>query len=201
MGLDASVRCRCWEEKRASPPSFAASVVVDAQGYITLDLPWEDHQKEHALFDEWLLTCCPHKEMDYAWERISNWGGYRLFQQKLAEIGWAHFPTLRAEIPDVNGRQRRHDFGKRIGVGTPGTRLLRVARRIGSHHQRHGRRYSRRAQFPGRFALHRAAGGVCVQNCPCIEQVSRGILWVRDVVPSPHREDRYPRCDSMFLAG
>jgi hypothetical protein len=35
-------------------------------------------------------------------EYISNWTGYRSFQQALATAGWVHFPTLRTELPESN---------------------------------------------------------------------------------------------------
>jgi hypothetical protein len=47
--------------------------------------------------------CDCEYEIELVSERISNWGGVRYFQQALAQIGWEHFPTLHAEIPDANG--------------------------------------------------------------------------------------------------
>ncbi len=103
MGLDASVRCRCWEEGKASLPPFADAVRLDEENHVILELPWDGNEESHLTFEKWMKTCCPHPEMEYARERISNWGGYRLFRDKLAEIGWDHFPTLKRELPEVNG--------------------------------------------------------------------------------------------------
>ncbi|MGI9414706.1 MAG: hypothetical protein ACR2PM_13615 [Hyphomicrobiales bacterium] len=41
--------------------------------------------------------------MEQASAHIANWGGYRLFQQALGDVGWERFPVLHAELPDVNG--------------------------------------------------------------------------------------------------
>src|SRR5215469_2932209 len=103
MGLDATVRCRCWEEGRCAPCSFAELVRLDDEGYLNLDLPSQSRDERFRQFNVWKKTCCPHENMVYAREPISNWTGYRFFQQRLGEIGWKHFPVLRAELPRVNG--------------------------------------------------------------------------------------------------
>ena len=41
--------------------------------------------------------------MEIASEYVSNWGGYRSFQQALEVAGWKHFPTLKIELPESNG--------------------------------------------------------------------------------------------------
>ena len=103
MGLDASVRCRCWEEGKCTPPPYSDFVHLDNEGYVNLDLPWQSHRDEHRIFYRWQESCCPHKGMNYAIQRISNWTGYRLFQQKLEEIGWGKFPSLQETLPSANG--------------------------------------------------------------------------------------------------
>src|SRR5215203_3499010 len=104
MGLDATVRCRCWEEKRfRTPPPFAEHVRVDEEACLNLDLPWEGNQDKHLRFARWRETCCTHDRMNYACEAIASWTGYRVFQAKLAEFGWQHFPTLHAVLPKGNG--------------------------------------------------------------------------------------------------
>src|SRR5579872_2123919 len=103
MGLDATVRCRCWEDGTVTPCPFPELVFLDNEGYLNLTLSWKDNPDTHRRFDQWLRTCCPHEDMEYASEHISNWSGYRFLQQRLAEIGWQHFPTLKAELPNANG--------------------------------------------------------------------------------------------------
>jgi hypothetical protein len=131
MGLDASVRCRCWEDGRVrTPPPFAEHVRTDAAGYLRLDLPWAGHQDKHRAFDEWRQTCCAHEDMDYACEWVADWGSYRQFQAKLAEFGWPQFPTLGRVLPQNNDGTvspedsatalaelddfARRDFGKKV---------------------------------------------------------------------------------------
>ncbi|APR87986.1 hypothetical protein A7982_13335 [Minicystis rosea] len=76
---------------------------VDEEGYLSLELPWEDHAAEHQAFWEWLGSACEHQNMNAASERVSNWSGVRAFQTALREVGEGHFPVLLAEIPDANG--------------------------------------------------------------------------------------------------
>jgi hypothetical protein len=105
MGLDAFVCCTCYREGRATPPPFPADLLeFDETGEPELAVPWDDeHEELHNRFWDWLETCCPHKDMHYESVRVSNWGGYRSFQQALGRAGWERFPTLRAELPESNG--------------------------------------------------------------------------------------------------
>ena len=104
MGLDAIVRCRCWENgKISSPPPHISNVKVDEEDNLVLDLPWQDNRDKHDSFDDWIEHCCTHPRMEQARERISNWGGYRQFQSQLMEFGIDQFPTLRDMLPKSNG--------------------------------------------------------------------------------------------------
>jgi hypothetical protein len=104
MGLDASVMCTCWRAGRLrSAPPCAEHVVLDEEGYLSLQLPWEDHVAEHQAFLDWMRSACEHEDMKAASEWVSNWAGVRAFQTALRGIGAEHFPVLLAEIPDVNG--------------------------------------------------------------------------------------------------
>lgn len=103
MGLDASVMCNCYARGLTTPPPHREQVRIDNEGYLALDLPWESHQAEHRAFDEWKAGACVHEDMNAACERISNWTGYRLFQQALGVVGWERFPTLLAVLPNANG--------------------------------------------------------------------------------------------------
>src|SRR5215510_15478041 len=106
MGLDAAVRCRCWEDgKTAQPVPFAEHVHIDSDGRISLDLPWDNNEQKHLRFEKWSRSCCPHENMEQVWVHISNWGGYRLFQQQIRAFGLQHFPVLTEVLPEVNGGQ------------------------------------------------------------------------------------------------
>lgn len=112
MGLDAYVRCTCWEEGKTSPPPVPrARVVLNPESdELDLDLPWEGHREAHAAFQDWLETCCPHSRMQLASERISSWAGVRHFQAALRTLGADRFKTLLAAIPDTNsGRTDARD--------------------------------------------------------------------------------------------
>jgi hypothetical protein len=78
-------------------------IEADDEGYLSLTLPYQGHTDLHNLFYEWTQTACSHPDMHYAWEWISNWAGYRLFQQALERVGWQHFPVLHEILPNSNG--------------------------------------------------------------------------------------------------
>jgi hypothetical protein len=100
MGLDAFVNCRCWQDGNVTEPPVPRSLIVDeGEG---LDFSGPDDQMYYK-FRSWQTDACAHEHMEIASERISNWGGYRLFQDALSTAGWEHFPTLEAQLPEANG--------------------------------------------------------------------------------------------------
>lgn len=105
MGLDAFVRCRCWQDGRTTTAPVPEDLIVeDGEGYLTFSMPYEGHEDQHHSVDRWIRNgACPHKHMDLVSERIANWSGYRLFQSALEAAGTANFPTLSAELPNNNG--------------------------------------------------------------------------------------------------
>ncbi|WP_159080719.1 hypothetical protein [Nocardia suismassiliense] len=107
VGVDAFVRCRCWQDGRTTAAPVPADLIVeDGAGYLTLSLPYEGHEDQHHGLDGWIRDgACPHEHMEFASERISNWSGYRLFRSALEVAGAADFPTLSKELPDRNGGQ------------------------------------------------------------------------------------------------
>lgn len=85
----------------------------DGEHYF-LDVPEkEDESYWIEQFYLWMESCCEHPDMEAATERISNWGGYRKFQQALARAGWEHFPTLYEELPDYNQGQTSPEQAKK----------------------------------------------------------------------------------------
>lgn len=106
MGLDATVRCRCWENGTlTSPPPHGEHVRLDEmEQCVFLDLPWNaENREKHDAFEKWLASCCPHPQMEAAAEWISNWNGLRAFQSRLQELGLEKFPILSAVLPNANG--------------------------------------------------------------------------------------------------
>lgn len=103
MGLDATVRCNCFEEGLTKPPPFPLNwLILREDGYFGLR-PEADVAENWRQFEEWEKTCCEHKQMEAASEHISNWSGYRLFQAALENVGWENFPLLAKELPNANG--------------------------------------------------------------------------------------------------
>jgi hypothetical protein len=100
MGLVVKVMCRCFVEGKVQAP-FSKPINVAEDGSLYLDFPWEDNEEAHNLFHRWRESGCEHPRMVYASD-IINWTAYRLFQQALGGVGWEHFPTLKAELPNTN---------------------------------------------------------------------------------------------------
>ena len=75
MGLDASVRCRCFEEGKLKPgPVPFEDLYIDSDGYLTsrkLDEARETYDGRRfearfyeldRAFDVWLEQCCEHED-------------------------------------------------------------------------------------------------------------------------------------------
>ena len=103
MGLDASVMCNCFRDGSTTPPPFPREwLEVDGEGYISLTKK-HDSDENWVKNYEWEQSCCEHEGMNFASEHISNWTGYRQFQEALGEVGWQHFPVLKEQLPNANG--------------------------------------------------------------------------------------------------
>lgn len=101
MGLDASVRCNCWERGLTRPTPLASRIAIDEEGY---PAPKDEDDQDFGVFWEWLQTCCVHPSMEQACEHLANWYGYREFQHALHQAGGAErFPTLFDNLPEANG--------------------------------------------------------------------------------------------------
>ncbi|HEY7418609.1 MAG TPA: hypothetical protein VH593_25755 [Ktedonobacteraceae bacterium] len=103
MGVDAVVYCNCYRQGQiVAPPPDPHLVYVEDDGDVQLRESSEwDEQEER--FQKWKETACQHPNMYYSVQRIANWGGYRLFQAALEQMGWERFPTLQKELPQANG--------------------------------------------------------------------------------------------------
>lgn len=119
MGLDAVVRCRCWEDGLCSePPVPRDDVYIDEDGYIssrTLDKAWHELNYDEFIkrydsldrsFDEWCQHACVHEDMEICDERIGNWSGVGELNYLIERAGRRRpFPILSHMIPDGNGGQ------------------------------------------------------------------------------------------------
>lgn len=117
MGLDATVRCRCFEEGKLKPgPVPADDLFIDEEGYLSsrkLDEAYKKYgyrrfqARYGALEDEflqWSNHCCEHEFGDYCSEWVSNWSGCGEFSSLVEELGGMEkFPLLSTLLPDSNG--------------------------------------------------------------------------------------------------
>lgn len=117
MGLDATVRCRCFEEGKLKPgPVPMSDVYVDEEGYLSsrkldaaskrltyrqFDARYGDLQRE---FMHWVDSCCEHEGGEYCSEWVSNWAGCAEFKSLVEDAGGeAEFPLLSKLPPEANG--------------------------------------------------------------------------------------------------
>jgi hypothetical protein len=98
MGLDAYVRCNCLVEGKAKPFERPDALGIDEDGHLAPVGKWADDPELFNRFWEWKKTACEHADMEVASQGISNWSGYRRFQEAVGELGWDRFPTLRDEL-------------------------------------------------------------------------------------------------------
>ncbi|MDO4291087.1 MAG: hypothetical protein Q4C41_07675 [Eggerthellaceae bacterium] len=117
MGLDATVRCRCFEEGKLSPgPIPYDDLYIDEDGYLSsrrLDAAYAKYGFKQFrakfgdlqdAFDNWLNRCCEHEDGDYCLEWVSNWAGVARFCNLVEEAGGEReFPLLSRLIPEGNG--------------------------------------------------------------------------------------------------
>lgn len=117
MGLDATVRCRCFEEgKLRHGPVPLDEMCVNEEGYLSsrrldaarrrltyrqFDARYGDFQRE---FEDWAESCCEHVGGDYCSEWVSNWAGCAEFESLVEDAGGeAEFPLLSKLLPEANG--------------------------------------------------------------------------------------------------
>ena len=118
MGLDASVRCRCFEEHKLNPgPVPYEDLYIDDEGYLsskTLDEARSrfDYRRFDARYGEledafrdWLDEgACEHPYGDYHSDRVANWAGVCQFEDLVEECGGEEaFPLLSKMLPHANG--------------------------------------------------------------------------------------------------
>lgn len=119
MGLDAAVRCRCWEDGRCAPPppgliptwvddeQLTPSPLRDGE----LSSVWDDV----IAMDRWAHSCCEHEEMQYK-ERIGNAALWGELASVIEKLGPTKLPVLIRDFPETNA-------GKLSAVDAPAAKL------------------------------------------------------------------------------
>ena len=117
MGLDASVRCRCFEERKLiDPPVPYGDLYIDEDGYLWSKKLHDAHDRYdyrrytarygelEDRFMEWLDHPCEHEGGDYCSEWVSNIAGTAEFRDLVEELGGEEtFPFLSTMLPHGNG--------------------------------------------------------------------------------------------------
>lgn len=110
MSYSGFVICRCYQDGKTSKPPYEEYVVFDENGlnfdypYPEKDENWDDFYQKDDAFEDWKNNSCPHKEMEYADEFLSNSSGMTTFREALQLSGGLDkFPTILAELPTCNG--------------------------------------------------------------------------------------------------
>lgn len=117
MGLDASVRCRCFEDGFLLPgPVPAEDLFIDEEGYLsskTLASAYEEYgyrqysarfESLDRAFDEWLEHPCEHEFGEICTEWVANMAGKARFCSIIDDLGGeASYPLLAHILPSGNG--------------------------------------------------------------------------------------------------
>lgn len=116
MGLDASVRCRCFEEGKLKPgPVPVEDLYIDEDGFLSsrtlatarkeLDFRRFEaryHKLERAFW-AWYRHCCEHENTNFLNEWVDNWAGCAHFNALVEEAGGEEaFPLLSNLLPHAN---------------------------------------------------------------------------------------------------
>lgn len=117
VGLDAYVRCRCFEEgKVTEPPLPIDDLYVSEEGNIESRLLDKERERlDSRRFDarygalsdalhDWQDSCCEHPNMEICNERVCNISGWVELRWLFEQLG-PITPTLSEMLPHANGGQ------------------------------------------------------------------------------------------------
>lgn len=103
MGLDGTVRCRCFEEDAADPLPFPREwVTVDEEGSLVL-LPELETAERFWQLRDWTNSACAHAGMELVVRTIGEWDEVWAFREALERSDPGRFGLLLAELPVANG--------------------------------------------------------------------------------------------------
>lgn len=117
MGLDAFVRCRCFEEGKLKPgPIPFEDLYIDDEDYISskfLDQKRKELSSEQfrerygdleSDFLDWIDSACEHEYGEICSERVGNFCGLLSIDAVLSsDEGESKYPLLNNMLPDGNG--------------------------------------------------------------------------------------------------
>lgn len=117
MGLDAFVRCRCFEEGKLKPgPIPFEDLYIDDEDYISskfLDQKRKELSSEQfrerygdleSDFLDWMDSACEHEYGEICSERVGNFCGLLSIDAVLSsDEGESKYPLLNNMLPDGNG--------------------------------------------------------------------------------------------------
>ena len=117
MGLDAFVRCNCFEEGKFNPgPIPLEDLYLDEDGCLsshTLDnahdkLEWQEYLDQYGelerAFDRWKEhDACQHEDCEYCSEWVANIAGWAELEYMFHAMGEDRAPTLFNILPHANG--------------------------------------------------------------------------------------------------
>lgn len=117
MGLDATVRCRCYEEGRLKPGPVPfedlfldegdylySRTLSDARERFGTEEYWERYGDLEEAFYDWLeAKACEHSFGEYREERIGNLAGIAEFRSRVEALGGSDkYPLLAEILPSGN---------------------------------------------------------------------------------------------------
>ncbi|MFC5744039.1 hypothetical protein [Actinomadura rugatobispora] len=184
MGLDAYVRCRCLQDGLTTEPPVPADLIVeDEDGYLDLSVPYEGNEELFHAFGEWQqYHACAHEDMEIVSVRVSNWYGYRLFQEALHGAGRERFPVLCTELPKANGGHMSPESARRALAELDRFTAAHLAAVTWLVDDETGERLIESIEsYDGVFVLDGTTGRRAGVD-------PRG-FFVRDVTAEPHREE------------
>lgn len=108
MGLDAFVRCNCWDEGRTTPPPVPPEDIILCEGRWELVPAYDDRwwgDPDVVAFQQWRGSdgVCRHGRLEAAREWVSNWSGVGELRRAFASVGAELIPTLVDLLPTPNG--------------------------------------------------------------------------------------------------
>ncbi len=116
MGLDAFVRCRCFEEGKLKPgPIPLEDLYIDDEDHICSkfldqkleelgsELFWDRYGDLESDFRNWIDSACEHEYGEICSERVGNFCGLLTIYAVLSsDEGESKYPLLNTMLPDSN---------------------------------------------------------------------------------------------------